>query len=1263
MRVKQINLRKLWLSLLLLVGATAIAVPGIQEVMDGNVAEVNGTRYETLQAAFDEATDGQTVTLLKDVDATGAMYSGDNRFNLWVKSGITVDGTENNYTITVKGRGIGVQGASESNKINVTFKNVTIKNVGNVNGRCIDTRGNLNSLTLTNATLTTAESSYTGYLQPLTIGGDQSTTTTVNITNSNIITVDNAKKGYAITTFNPVNMTIDESTLKGWACLNIKAADNSAGSNGSTITVTNNSTLVSANGTPGYSNSYSLIKIEDDNINVDITGSTVNVNGGKNTQSIVSFQKLDLSSSANCTVSMGDGNNVTLEGDYNYSSSEGSTSKLSISGGTFNSDPSNYLAEGFKAVKNDGTWTVHEKTFAAQIEDGDKYETLEAAFAAVKDGETVTLLDNVTLSGNLELALEGKTVTLDLATKTLNGRTNLKSGNLTVKNGTVNCEGGQPLNVYGSATAGAENYSVLTVAEDVTVSGDYGVCMFGPTASAKAGYGAVVNIAGTLNGTKGTVFVSGNLGNNIDGDMNNVVNITGKVNGNNDAGVALNGNATVNVKSGAEITGNTGIAVKRGVLNVEEGATVHATGAENLNPDPNNNGTEMTGAAISMTDTYNNYGAMSVNITGGTFTSDNTVALFKEDGTYANDATYAVSGGTFSSAVPAEFCAEGYIPADLGEGKYSVKAGSYVAQIGDEKYESLAAAVAAVPTNGTETTITMIANEMINVVGSAITIPANKNVVIDLNGFQVVGTAEGGSTSALITNKGTLTIKDSSDTNEDGTGTGKLISGATTTWIYDGGDDYSGSYASNTISNGGTLTIESGYVENLSTGSATYAVDNNSSGGNAILNVNGGLLKARSVAVRQFANSTTLKNEVNVAGGTVTAGYSGIWIQLPNSDATKAVKATLNVTGGTLTGGDYAFYDYSYGNSYDATQYNLSGGTFNGDIFSFGANININDGTYNGEVAVKQTKLSTVAVSGGKFGGKVYTYSDKASERFISGGIYAYNNLEEKHIADGYILAPNPDEATKIQYPYAVVNEDDYVFELIDKEVYELSNSKTFKHVTYTRTFNNTNWQSLFVPFDINVADYADKYEFAKIHMIALENDEEGFTSTSKIVVSYTKVTNGTLYANKPYLIKAKSTGTDVFVLENVTLKGCNDIDPIECNTTHANYSIVGSYQPVTATQKNPFMAMAGGTINPYQSSTIPSFRWVIRVSPKEDHYAHPSIEFVEDYDATGISSVSVDNDDVEGYYNVKGVRNETPVKGINIIRYKNGQTKKVVIK
>ena len=348
----------------------------------------------------------------------------------------------------------------------------------------------------------------------------------------------------------------------------------------------------------------------------------------------------------------------------------------------------------------------------------------------------------------------------------------------------------------------------------------------------------------------------------------------------------------------------------------------------------------------------------------------------------------------------------------------------YVAQIGDVKYRTLTAAVAAVPADGTETTITIIANQTINVVGSAVTIPATKNIVLDLNGYQVVGTAETGATSALITNRGTLTVKDSSEE-----GTGALISGATTTWIYEGDGNYAGSYASNTITNTGTLTVESGLIQNISTGSAVYAVDNNSSGANAILNMNGGTLKAKSVAVRQFANSTTLENVVNVAGGTIEASNSGIWIQLPGSDATKAMKATLNVTGGTLNG-SYAFYDYTYGNSFDATQYNLNGGTFNGMIFSYGANINITDGVYNGDVAIKQAKASEVTVSGGKFKGDVYTYGDNASTGFITGGMFATTTYEDEGktydcdwmslLAEGLACRANTDEATKDEYPYAV---------------------------------------------------------------------------------------------------------------------------------------------------------------------------------------------------------------------------------------------------
>ncbi len=563
------------------------------------------------------------------------------------------------------------------------------------------------------------------------------------------------------------------------------------------------------------------------------------------------------------------------------------------------------------------------------------------------------------------------------------------------------------------------NYNNVTIGEGVTIDG-------GCVAVLKNN--DILTVEGTVNGGDDFAIVTnGGTTTNATITIKNgaILTSTGTA-------MYLPGTGTTTIEEGVKITGSTGIYIKSATLNIEGGEITGNGPAADYSY--NNNGCNSTGQALVVDNCNYPGGAPVVNITGGKFTTVNNESAI---GSYAHgDGAEAIGefvhGGYFSTELPREICEAGKktVPSTTVEGYYELGEVVFVAQIGDTKYESLADAVAAVPADGTETTIEMIANEMIDVVGSAITIPTNKNVVIDLNGFQVVGTAAGGSTSALITNKGTLTIKDSSDTNKDGTGTGQLISGATTTWIYEGDGNYAGSYASNTITNSGTLTIESGYVENLSTGSATYAVDNNSSGGNAILNMNGGLLKARSVAVREFANSTTLKNEVNVTGGTIQAGYSGIWIQLPGSDATKAMKASLNVTGGTLTGGSYAFYDYSYGNSFDATQYNLSGGTFNGYVFSYGANINITDGTYNGDVAIKQTKPSEVTVSGGKFGGDVYTYGDNASEGFITGGVYAINSYEYEGntydcdwlycLADGYVVSDNTDPETKDAYPYTV---------------------------------------------------------------------------------------------------------------------------------------------------------------------------------------------------------------------------------------------------
>lgn len=309
-----------------------------------------------------------------------------------------------------------------------------------------------------------------------------------------------------------------------------------------------------------------------------------------------------------------------------------------------------------------------------------------------------------------------------------------------------------------------------------------------------------------------------------------------------------------------------------------------------------------------------------------------------------------------------------------------------VAKIGDAVYASLAEAVAAVPTDGTETTITMIDNEAI---ASGITIPAGKNIILELNGKVVSYNSPSGNTQALITNRGTLVIQDNTDTDLNGTGTGLI------------GADYTNpdtgeipGYASNTITNGGTLTIKSGKIINTATkGAACYVIDNNSTTNNAILNIEGGYIyRERSQAVRLFCNSTTYQNAINISGGIVEGGYAGFWIQLPGDSGQKKL-ATVNITGGELKGGTYAWYDYSFGDSFEAVNYSVSGGKFNGDIYSFAV-------------------------------------ADGVKPGFITGGLFASTTIEEdgetydcdwpRLLAEGLACTANTDETTKDEYPYAV---------------------------------------------------------------------------------------------------------------------------------------------------------------------------------------------------------------------------------------------------
>ncbi len=407
---------------------------------------VNGTdHYATFAAAYAAATSGNTIKFLEDATInTGS--SSSSRFA--IAKSLTIDG--NNHTVTINNRGFGV-GMNASAPVDVTFKDITITNSTN-GGRCVDTRGNLNSLTLDNATLKTTGTS--GYLQPLTIGGNQASTATVNITNSTIQTSNDGSKGYAIITFNPVDMTIEDSTIKGWACIYAKGVDGSAGSASSTFTATG-SNFISKNTNSGLTNAFGTLVVEDSNINFDISDCDISIDGEANHQFLftnnVEYLKQYVDADAeieDVTVALGEGNNVELKAMGDFSIGETDDVTLVISGGTFSAPvPDEFCADGYTGVDNgDGTYGVTTTDGYVAKVDGVLYADLEDAIDAAQAAgiDTVTLVNDVDLTsyepkGQHRIDISNVTIDLNQHTFTASGRWGVlfEGTNATIKNGTM----------------------------------------------------------------------------------------------------------------------------------------------------------------------------------------------------------------------------------------------------------------------------------------------------------------------------------------------------------------------------------------------------------------------------------------------------------------------------------------------------------------------------------------------------------------------------------------------------------------------------------------------------------------------------------------------------------------------------------------------------------------------------------------------------------------------------------------------------------
>lgn len=221
--------------------------------------------------------------------------------------------------------------------------------------------------------------------------------------------------------------------------------------------------------------------------------------------------------------------------------------------------------------------------------------------------------------------------------------------------------------------------------------------------------------------------------------------------------------------------------------------------------------------------------------------------------------------------------------------------------------------------------------------------------------------------------------------------------------------------------------------------------------------------------------------------------------------------------------------------------------------------------------------------------------------------------------------------------------------------------------LTYTRNFSKANqWQALYVPFEMEYSDWADKFDVADINNFHEYTDENGVTEKIELEVRYVK--SGKLQANTPYLIRAKAAGEQTIVLNGVTLKA-TETKSIDCSSTERKYTFTGTYDAIDHLKTKDYIFLSGGRLSKTNNDTdmLKPMRWYLTI---EDYFsvtgkpapalAKPmSINVIGDGEATGI--VQIENGERSNstdIYNLNGMRLTKPQKGINIV---NG--KKIIVK
>ena len=222
---------------------------------------------------------------------------------------------------------------------------------------------------------------------------------------------------------------------------------------------------------------------------------------------------------------------------------------------------------------------------------------------------------------------------------------------------------------------------------------------------------------------------------------------------------------------------------------------------------------------------------------------------------------------------------------------------------------------------------------------------------------------------------------------------------------------------------------------------------------------------------------------------------------------------------------------------------------------------------------------------------------------------------------------------------------------LVDGQPFARDNDVQVQELTYTRTFRNTNWQALYLPFEVNVEDIADDFEVAYINAVH-QYDDDGNGEVDRTTLEWFYQRRGVVRANDPtYIIRAKTAGEKTIKVSNVTLKAAVAKEFTMSNRS-TFFTFCGTYSGIAAGAVPGFWAYSGGTVKQASATaSLGSFRWYLLINGRGAEVKKMESVFV-DGEVTGIQGVR-GTEQENAAYDLTGRRVERATKGIYIMNGK----------